>query len=109
MSNTQTYFFENKGGNTITINGARFGAMLRDFMFLEVIENDLSHFWFQQDGATARTRLDSMTLIHRMLNQQIILKKGQFRLGVALTRFNAAGLLFVVVFEEQILHRVIAL
>jgi len=72
------YFFENEAGKAVTINGARYRAMLRDFVFPEMTENGMADFWFQQDGATAHTTRDSMTLLRTMFDRRVISKNGDF-------------------------------
>lgn len=43
------YFFEDDEGETVTVNGDRYRAMLRGFLANELAEHDIAHFWFQQD------------------------------------------------------------
>lgn len=40
----------------------------------EMTENDMAHFWLQQDGAAAHTSRDSMTLLRTMFDQRVISK-----------------------------------
>lgn len=49
------FFFENAAGQTTTVDGARYRAMLTEFFLPELDELGLVDMWFQQDGATAHT------------------------------------------------------
>ena len=55
------FFFENEQGEAVAVNGCRYRAMLNDFLFTKIKEEDISNIWFQQDGATchiAKATLD---------------------------------------------------
>uniref|UniRef100_A0A8D8SNF8 DUF4817 domain-containing protein n=2 Tax=Cacopsylla melanoneura TaxID=428564 RepID=A0A8D8SNF8_9HEMI len=47
------YFFENEDGNSITVDGTRYRAMINNFL-RPAVENH-PQIWFQQDGATPHT------------------------------------------------------
>ena len=49
------FFFENKQGEAVTVNGDRYRAILSEFLFIKIEEEDIGHIWFQQDGATCQT------------------------------------------------------
>ncbi|CAB3258594.1 unnamed protein product [Arctia plantaginis] len=49
------FFFEDAAGQTTTVDGARYRAMLTEFFLLQLNELGLEDMWFQQDGATAHT------------------------------------------------------
>ena len=47
----------------VTVNGDRYQAMLNEFLFTKIEEEDIGKIWFQQDGAkchTAEATLDAM-------------------------------------------------
>ena len=46
-------FFENQQGAAVTVNGDRYWAMLNEFLFTKIEEEDIGNIWFQQDGAEA--------------------------------------------------------
>ena len=46
------FFFENEQGQAVTVNGARYRAMLNEFLLKKIEEEDIGNIWFQQDGAT---------------------------------------------------------
>ena len=49
------FFFENKPGEAVTVNGDRYRTMLKEFLFTKIKEEDIDNIWFQQDGATCHT------------------------------------------------------
>ena len=49
------FFSENKQGEAITVNGHRYGAMLKEFLFTKIEEEDIGNIWFQQDESTCHT------------------------------------------------------
>ena len=49
------FFFENKQGEAVTINGDRYQAILNEFLFTKIKEKDIGNIWFPQDGATCHT------------------------------------------------------
>ena len=46
------FFFENKQGEVVTVNGYRYRAMLNEFLFTKIEEEDIGNIWFQKDEAT---------------------------------------------------------
>ena len=51
-------FFENKQGAAVMVNGDRYRAMLNEFLFPKIEEDDMDDIWFQQDGATSQRKVD---------------------------------------------------
>ena len=49
------FFFKNEQGVAVTVNGDRNRAMLYEFLFIKIEEEDIGNIWFQQDGATCHT------------------------------------------------------
>ena len=43
------FFFENEQGESVTVNGDRYRAMLNEFLFTKIEEDDIGNIWFQQD------------------------------------------------------------
>jgi len=72
------YFFQDVHGKAITVNGERYRAMIRDFLMPKVEENEMQGYWFQQDGATAHTSLETMNLLQQIFPNRIISKNGDF-------------------------------
>ena len=50
------FFFENEQGEAITVNDDCHQAMLNEFLFTKIEEEDVLNIWFQQDGAKCHTR-----------------------------------------------------
>ena len=48
----ETFFLENAQWETATVNGDRYRAMLNEFLFTKMKEDDIVNIWLQQDGAT---------------------------------------------------------
>ena len=45
-----SFFFENEQGEAVTINGNRYRAMLNEYLFTKIEEEDIGNIWFQQDS-----------------------------------------------------------
>ena len=45
------FFFENEQDEVVTVNGYRPRAMLNEFLFTKIEEEDTDNTWFQQDSA----------------------------------------------------------
>ena len=41
-------FFENEQGEAVTVNGERYWAVLNEFLFTKIEEEDISNIWFRQ-------------------------------------------------------------
>ena len=42
-----SFFFENKQGEAVIVNGNRYRAMLHEFLFTKFEEEDIENIWFQ--------------------------------------------------------------
>ena len=51
----QKHFFENEQAEAVTVNGDRYRAVLNEFLFTKIEEEDIGNIWFQQDSATSHT------------------------------------------------------
>jgi hypothetical protein len=60
------YFFEDEGV-AVTVNSERYLRMLQDFFIpqLRMLNVDMDHVWFQQDGATAHTAKICMNFLRQ--------------------------------------------
>lgn len=70
------YFFENEEGVAVTVNGDRYRAMLRTFLWPTVRAMNLGNMWFQQDGATCHTANETVTLLHEQFEGSLISRNG---------------------------------
>lgn len=70
------FFFKNDAGNTVTVNGVRYRAMINDFVFPEIDDIDTDDIWFQQDGATCHTAKETINLLKEKFGESIISRNG---------------------------------
>ena len=49
------FVFENEQGEAVTVNGNHYRAMLNEFLFTKIKEEDIAKILFQQNGATCHT------------------------------------------------------
>uniref|UniRef100_A0A6P7GRD7 Uncharacterized protein LOC114341227 n=1 Tax=Diabrotica virgifera virgifera TaxID=50390 RepID=A0A6P7GRD7_DIAVI len=76
------YFFEDARGRTLTVNSARYTAMLRNWLRQEL--NNFPGYnpgntWFQQDGATPHTANTSINALTEMFPCTLISQNGDIR------------------------------
>ena len=57
------FFFENEQGDAITANSDCYRALLSEFLFTKIEEEDIDHIWFQQDGATCYTAAATLDVL----------------------------------------------
>ena len=69
------FFFKNDGGATVTVNGIRYRAMIKEFLFPKLDDIDADDIWFQQDGATCHTANETMNLLKKF-GESIISRNG---------------------------------
>ena len=68
-------FFENEQGETITANCVRYRAMLNEFLFTKIEEDDVDNIWFQQDGATCHTAEATLDVLYPLFEDCIICRR----------------------------------
>ena len=71
---TGPVFFENEQGETVTVNGARYRAVLNEFLFTKIEEKDIGDIWFQQDSAAchkAEATLDVLRPEYRIIGRRV--------------------------------------
>ena len=66
------FFFENEQGEGVTINGNSYRAMLNEFSFTKIEEEDIGNIWFQQDGATCHTAEAAVDVLRHIFENRII-------------------------------------
>lgn len=71
------FFFENDAGNSVTVNGERYRAMITNFLWPELDAMDVNDLWFQQDGATCHTANATMTLLNEKFPGRIISRNSE--------------------------------
>jgi len=70
------YFFKNEAGQNVTVNGARYRAMITEYLLPEIESRNLDDIWFQQDGATCHTSRESIALLRQQFGEQLISRFG---------------------------------
>ena len=66
------FFFENQEEETVTVNGDRYRAMLKEFLFTKIEEKNIGNIWFQQDGATCHTAETTLDDLRPVFEDRII-------------------------------------
>ena len=67
--------FENVQGEAVIINGDRYRAMLNEFLFTKIEEEDIGNIWFQQDGATCHTAKATLDVLRPIFEDRIISRR----------------------------------
>ena len=68
-------FFENEQGEAVTVNGDRYKAMLKEFLFKKIKEEDIGNFWFQQNVATCHTAEAALDVLRPVFEDRIIRRR----------------------------------
>ena len=69
------FFFENKQGESITVIGDHYRAMLNEFLSTKIEEEDIGNIWFQQDGATCHTVEATLDVLCPVFASRIISRR----------------------------------
>ena len=56
----------------MTVNGDRYRAMLNEFQFRKISEEDIGNIWYQQDGATCHTAETTLDVLRPVFEVSII-------------------------------------
>lgn len=70
------YFFRNNAGESVTVNGDRYRAMITDYFVPELDGMNVDELWFQQDGATCHTAHVTIDLLKETFDERIISRNG---------------------------------
>ena len=68
-------FFKNEQGEAVTVNGDRYRAMLNEFLFTKIEEENIGNIWFQQDGATCHTAKATLDVLRSGFEDRIISRR----------------------------------
>ena len=66
------FLFENEKGEAVTINGDRYRAMLIEFLFTKIEEENIGNIWFQKDGAKCHTSEAILDVLRPVFEDSII-------------------------------------
>ena len=69
------FFFENEQGEAVTVNGEHYRAMLNEFLFTKIEEEDIGNIWFQQNGATCHTAEATLDVLRPVFKDCIISRR----------------------------------
>ena len=69
---TGPYFFENKSGNAVTLNGVRYRNMLMEVLWAQLDGMEMEDMLFQQDGATCDTARETIELLREKFTGRVI-------------------------------------
>ena len=69
------FFFKNEQGETITINGNRYRAMLNEFLFIKIKEENIGKIYFQQDGSTCHTAEATLDVLRPVFEDRIFCRR----------------------------------
>ena len=72
------YFFENKAGAAVSMNGLRYWTMVNEFLWPELEDMDVDDVYCQQDGATCHTSGETIGLLHKKFPGRVISWNGDY-------------------------------
>ena len=64
-----------KKKEAVTVNDDRYRAMLNEFFFTKIEEEDIGNIWFQQDGATCHTAETTIDVLLSVFEDRIISRR----------------------------------
>ena len=68
-------FFENEQGAAVTANGDRYRAMLNEFLFTKIEEEDIGNISIQQKGATCNTAEATLDVLRPVFEDRNISRR----------------------------------
>ena len=69
------FLFKKEQGEAVTFNGDCYRAMLNEFLFTKIEEEDIGNIWFQQDGATRHTAEATLDVLRPVFEDRIISRR----------------------------------
>ena len=70
-----SFFFENEQGEAVTVNSDRYRAILKEFLFTKIEEEDIGSIWLQQDGANCHTAEATLDVLRFVFEDRIISRR----------------------------------
>ena len=77
------------------VHGDRYRAMLNEFLFTKIEEQDIGNIWFKQNGATHHTAKATFDVLRPVFEDCIISRRADCRMATSDLRFDIIELLFV--------------
>ena len=71
------FSFENEHEEAVIANGDRYRAMLNEFLFTKIEEEDIGNIWFQRDGATCHTAEAKLDVLCTVFKDRIISRRAE--------------------------------
>ena len=62
-------------GEGVTVNGDRYWAILKEFLFTKIEDENNGKIWFQQDGATCYTAEATLDVLCPVFEDRIISRR----------------------------------
>ena len=59
----------------VKVNGDRYRAMLKEFLFTNIEEEDIGNIWFQRDGATCYIAEATLDVLRPVCEDRIISRR----------------------------------
>ena len=69
------FVLENEQGEAVTVNSDRYRAMLNEFLFTKIKEEDIGNICFQQDGPTCHTTDTTLDVLRPVFEDHIISRR----------------------------------
>ena len=69
------FFFENEQGEAVTVNGNRYRAMLNEFLFTKIEEENIGNICFQQDGTKYHISEATLDALRPVFEDRIISRR----------------------------------
>ena len=69
------FFFQNEQEEAVTVNDDRYRAMLNEFLFTKIEEEDIGSIWFQQDGAMCHRAEATLDVLSPVFENHIISRR----------------------------------
>ena len=69
------HLVQNEQGECVTVNGNRYRAMLKKFLFTNIEEEDIGDLWFQQDDVTCHTAEATFDVLSPVLEDLFISRR----------------------------------
>ena len=69
------FFIKNQQGGAVTVNGDGYRAIMNEFLFTKIEEQDIGTIWFQQDGATCHTVEATLDILRPVFEDRIISRR----------------------------------
>ena len=69
------FFFENEQDEAVTVNIDRYRAMLNNFLFTKIEEEDIGNIWFQRNGTTCHTAKVALDVLRPVFEDRIISRR----------------------------------